>query len=293
MSLLSVNDLRVEHRGRLVLDGVGFDLEPGQVLAVLGPNGAGKTTLLEAVAGLVPATGGSVRLDGQELGGRPAWERATRGLRLVGQGRQVVPELTVAQNLEVACRGAGLEGAPAEVMALFPQLGPRARLAAGQLSGGEQQMLAIAMGLVARPGVLLLDEPSFGLAPAVVDVLFATLRKLREDGYSLVLTEQHVTRALALADSVMVLRSGRKVFEREIRRRTSARLLAEVLESYMGNGEMSTGATGAIVDELVKVTLPVGLKRELQLRARSRGTSPSELVSEAVAAWLQESGPPP
>jgi branched-chain amino acid transport system ATP-binding protein len=293
VSLLSVNDLRVEHRGRLVLDGVGFDLEAGQVLAILGPNGAGKTTLLEAVAGLVPAAGGSVRLAGQELGGNAAWERAAHGLRLVGQGRQVVPELTVAQNLEVACRGAGLEGAPAEVMALFPKLGPRARLAAGQLSGGEQQMLAIAMGLVARPGVLLLDEPSFGLAPAVVDVLFATLRKLREDGYSLVLTEQHVTRALALADRVMVLRSGRKVFERKVQRRTSARLLAEVLESYMGNGEMSTGATGAVVDELVKVTLPVGLKRELQLRARSRGTSPSELVSEAVAAWLQESGPPP
>lgn len=284
--MLEVRDLSVQRSGRLVLDGLSFSVLDGAALAVLGPNGAGKTTLLEALAGLLPAAAGSVALDGVALAGRPAHRRARAGLRLVGEGRRVVPQLSVAENLELARIGSSGRPLPASIDELFPRLRQRWQTAAGQLSGGEQQMLALAMGLVAEPKVLLLDEPSFGLAPQVVDELFAALGRLRAGGgITLVLAEQHAQRALALCDRALVIRSGRAVFDST--QAPAGESLDRVVEGYLGRQEDAAAVpTRAEVTDLVSIRLPVALKRRLQLEARARGTDPNELFAEAVQKQL-------
>ena len=280
--MLEVRDLSVHRSGRLIVDGLTFTVPAGSALAVLGPNGAGKTTLLEAVAGLLPASGGSIALGGRSLGALPAHRRAREGLRLVGEGRRVVPQISVAENLELARLGSGGRPLPAAIDALFPRLRQRWHTAAGQLSGGEQQMLALAMGLVAEPKVLLLDEPSFGLAPQVVDELFGALARLREEGgITLVLAEQHAQRALGLCDQVLVIRSGRAVFDSSTA--PGGADLDQVVEGYLGRQEDATAVPSrAEVTDLVSVRLPVALKRRLQLEARARGVDPNELFAEAV-----------
>jgi branched-chain amino acid transport system ATP-binding protein len=285
--VLEVRDLSVNRSGRLILDGLSFDVPAGAALAVLGPNGAGKTTLLETLAGLLPAAAGEVRLDGRAVTGLPAHRRARQGIRLVGEGRRVVPQISVAENLDLARLGAGGRPLPATVEELFPRLRQRWRTAAGQLSGGEQQMLALAMGLAAEPKVLLLDEPSFGLAPQVVDELFAALRRLRQEAaITLVLAEQHAQRALALCDRALVIRSGRAVFDSA--ERTGAESLDRVVESYLGRQEDAAAVpTRAEVTDLVSVRLPVTLKRRLQLEARERGVDPNELFADAVRERLR------
>ena len=283
--MLTVRDLTVHRAGRLVLDGVSLEVPDGAALAVLGPNGSGKTTLLEAVAGLLPASGGAVELDGQDLRSLPAHRRARHGVRLVGEGRRVVPQITADENLRLAAlstASAREETRHSEfVLELFPGLRQRLRVNAGQLSGGEQQMLALAMGLLARPKVLLLDEPSFGLAPQVVDELFEALGKLREEaGVTLVLAEQHVQRALALCDQALVIRSGRLVYDSSAAPGAS---LDEVVEGYLGREDAAVAVpTQAEVTDLVSVNLPVAVKRRLQLEARERGADPAELVAEAI-----------
>ena len=290
---LDVSNLTVHRAGRLILDGLSFAVPDGAALAIVGPNGAGKTTLLEALAGLLPSRAGEIRLEGRSLQGRPAHARAAAGLRLVGEGRRVVPALTVAENLDLAALGARA-AMPPELEELFPALGRRRHTAAGQLSGGEQQMLALAMGLAGRPGVLLLDEPSFGLAPQVVDSLFETLGRLREEaGVTLLLAEQHVQRALALCGQVLVLRSGRIVFDSAQpgageAEADGARRLESLVDSYLGRQEDAVAVPGrAQVSDLVRVTLPVAVKRSLQLEARRQGRDPGELVAEAVARMLR------
>jgi branched-chain amino acid transport system ATP-binding protein len=190
----------------VVFRDLDLDVQPGTVLALLGPNGAGKSTLLLTLAGLLPAHGGDVAVDGVSLrNGNPvAANRA--GVVLVPDNRSLFPSLTVEENLHVARRGGS---AVRELLDVFPALEQRWRLAAGALSGGEQQMLAMARALVQQPKVLLVDEMSMGLAPLIVETLFETVRKIATDhGAAIMLVEQHVKLALEVADEAAVLNRG-------------------------------------------------------------------------------------
>ena len=208
-ALLEVAGLRAGYGGGAVLHGVDLTVGQGRAVALLGRNGAGKSTLLAAVMGLLRPTAGSVRLQGRDLAGRPANQVARAGVALVPQGRRVFAGLTVEQNLQVASgrRGAG-PWTPAGVYELLPQLGERRRHRADQLSGGEQQMLAVARALLLNPRLLLLDEPSDGLAPAVVARVAALLAGLRDQGLAILLVEQDLRTAFAVADEITVLGKG-------------------------------------------------------------------------------------
>ncbi|MEM7695577.1 MAG: ATP-binding cassette domain-containing protein [Pseudomonadota bacterium] len=199
---LSVKNLSAGHGAGDVVRSVSFTLPRGGRLALLGRNGAGKTTLCEAIMGLNPKSAGDITLHGAPLTRRSAHQRARAGLGLVRQGRHVFAALTVLENL----RAVG--GQVAEAMALFPQLAPLAAQPAGSLSGGEQQMLALARTLLLRPTVLLLDEPLEGLSPTVRADVMAALQDRVADGLSVVLVEQDVSAALAFADSALVLVDG-------------------------------------------------------------------------------------
>jgi len=196
---------------------VSLQVHPGRALALVGANGAGKSTVARVVSGLVPTTRGSIRFDGRDVTGRPAHEIARRGLAQLTEGRSVFASLTVEENLVLWFRRAlGRRGVPdalARAYAAFPRLGERRVQSAGTLSGGEQRMLALARVLVLGEQLLVVDELSFGLAPAVVDEVYAALGQVLASGTALLLIEQHVDRALVLADDVVVLRQGRVVFD--------------------------------------------------------------------------------
>jgi ABC-type branched-subunit amino acid transport system ATPase component len=195
-----------------VLRDISVAVREGEMLAVLGPNGAGKSTLMRGLAGLLRPVRGSIRFRGNEFAAQPAHRAARAGLVLVPEGRLVFPRLSVRDNLRLGGGGrTDLEAAIAAILARFPNLAERQHLRAGMLSGGEQQMLAIARGLLAQPKLLLLDEPSLGLAPIVVQELFAALARLREDGITLIVTDQMADLAIALADNCAVLGGGRVV----------------------------------------------------------------------------------
>ena len=209
-TLLEVTGLSAGYGALGVLSGVGFAVRAGEAAAVLGPNGAGKSTLMKALSGLLRPSAGSVRLGGDELAGQPAHRVARAGLALVPEGRQVFPGLSVTDNLRLGAtvrRGFDL-GEIETVLARFPKLRPLLDRKAGLLSGGEQQMLAIGRGLLARPRVLLLDEPSLGLAPAIADAVWAELAALAAEGMTLVVVDQMADQVLATADHGMVLRGG-------------------------------------------------------------------------------------
>jgi branched-chain amino acid transport system ATP-binding protein len=208
-ALLEVEGLRAGYTGSAVLHGVDLAVGQGRAVALLGRNGVGKSTLLAAVMGLLRPTAGSVRLAGRELAGRPAHRVARAGVALVPQGRRVFADLTVERNLQVASgrRGAG-PWTPERVYELLPQLAERRRHRADQLSGGEQQMLAIARALLLNPRLLLLDEPSDGLAPTVVARVAGLLAGLRDQGLSVLLVEQDLRTAFAVADEITVMRKG-------------------------------------------------------------------------------------
>jgi branched-chain amino acid transport system ATP-binding protein len=204
---LAVSGLTVD-RGRLsAVRDVAFDIPAGGSLGVLGRNGAGKTTLLEGVMGLLPTTG-DVRIDGESVQDRPAWWRARRGMALVPQGRQLFPGLTVADNLRLAEMGEHGGGREFDVHELFPALRGLLARRAGLLSGGEQQQVAIARALLRRPTVLLLDEPTEGLSPIVVQEITRVLEHLVEQGLTIVLAEQHRAIVEELCDEFLMLRSG-------------------------------------------------------------------------------------
>jgi len=198
-----------------VLHGVSLTVRPGRLLALLGRNGAGKTTCMSAIIGFVPPRSGEILLYGEPIARRGVEAIAHRGVGLVPQGRRVFASLSVEENLAVAARGPREGSVPAldaaRAYAMFPSLAARRRQLAGSLSGGEQQMLAIARALVSNPRVLLLDEPSEGLAPIVVNEIGEALLALKAGGHSILLVEQNTTLALRVADDVAILNTGRIV----------------------------------------------------------------------------------
>jgi branched-chain amino acid transport system ATP-binding protein len=213
--VLEVDDLCVTYGGLQALCGVSLRVDDGQFVAIVGPNGAGKTTLFKAISGTVPAASGAIRYDGRNLLTVPPAARAHLGIAHVPEGRQPFSSMTVLENLEMGAYAAGRRQTrqPFErVFTLFPVLRERRDQIAGTLSGGEQQMLAIGRALMLRPRLMLLDEPSFGLAPMIVAEVFAILRKLNEDdGMSMLLVEQNATAAINLADQAYLLETGHLV----------------------------------------------------------------------------------
>jgi branched-chain amino acid transport system ATP-binding protein len=212
MSLgIEVTDLVAGWGPTVVLDGLSLAVPPGGALAVLGRNGAGKTTLLASIMGLTDRHRGMIRLGGGPIDALPTHRRARRGLGYVPQEREIFPSLTVEENLMVAALPGGW--AAARIFALFPALAERRRTTGNRLSGGEQQMLAIARALAGGPKLLLLDEPLEGLAPIVVEALFSALAAIRGDtGITVILAEQKADLALSFAEEAMVLDRGRAVF---------------------------------------------------------------------------------
>lgn len=236
--LLEVSQLRAGYGETVVIEDLVLNIAPGAALALLGRNGVGKTTLLTTLMGLNTVHGGTLRFDGRDLGALAPQARARAGLALVPQERQIFRSLTVDENLRVAA----LPGAwtPARVYELFPRLADRRANLGHQLSGGEQQMLAIGRALVANPRLMLLDEPFEGLAPVIVEGLVDAIRRLRTEGsgMAIVLVEQHAELALELTDQAIVLDRGRKVWDG-----ASSALLAEpaLLASLIGLAEVEAG----------------------------------------------------
>ena len=209
--MLEVSGLEAGYGDGRVLFGVDFAVGAGEVVTLLGRNGMGKTTTIRTIMGLLPARGGSARFADEELLGRPPYRIAQRGLGLVPEGRQVFPELSVVDNLLLGAYARDAADADQKVQGFldrFPQLAARRNQRAGLLSGGEQQMLAIARGLMARPRVLMLDEPSLGLAPKLVEGLYDLLAQLRDEGVTILLVDQTAAMALSVADRAYVLQSG-------------------------------------------------------------------------------------
>jgi branched-chain amino acid transport system ATP-binding protein len=213
MSLLEVQGIDVAYGDVQALWNVSFVVEQGEVVTLIGANGAGKSTVMRTLSGLIGPRRGRIAFAGCDVTELPPHARVERGLVLIPEGRQLWPGMTVLENLEMGAYARSARSARAEalaaVFALFPTLQQRAAQKAGTLSGGEQQMCAIGRGLMARPRLLLLDEPSLGLAPLLVRDLFATLRRINSEGVTLLLVEQNVRQALALAARAHVLERGR------------------------------------------------------------------------------------
>ena len=234
MSLLRIEDLSVAYGQIVALKGVSLSVEKGEVVAILGANGAGKTTMMRAISSLIAKRGGRITFDGQDVTHLPADRIVRLGIAQAPEGRRVFGTLTVAENLALGgfTRPAGeIRSSLDHVYAMFPRLAERERQLAGTLSGGEQQMLAIGRALVARPKLLLLDEPSLGLAPIIVQGIFRALRQIAATGMTILLVEQNARSALKLADRGYVLEVGRIVLAD-----TAASLLAsrEVQAAYLG-----------------------------------------------------------
>ena len=230
MALLEVRGLRAGYGRTEVLRGVDLAVPEAATVVLLGPNGAGKTTLLRTLAGLVPPTAGDIRFQGASLGRVPAHRRARRGVCLIPEGRGIFRRLTVRENLVVQADAGGVAAAVDRAATLFPILGERLDQPAGTLSGGQQQMLALARAFVTGAPLILADELSMGLAPVVVDDIFEALGALRREGRSLLLVEQYVERAVAVADYVYILGKGRTVFAGEPAECTSGAVFARYLE---------------------------------------------------------------
>jgi branched-chain amino acid transport system ATP-binding protein len=210
--ILEVDDLTASYGPFRALFGVSFTVPEGGAVALLGPNGAGKSTVARVVTGLVKSTGGHIRVAGRDVTGWPAWKIARLGIAHAPEGRSVLATLTVEENLVLAFRRSlgrrGVAAALARAYDEFPRLRERRSQMAGTLSGGEQRMLSLARVLADPPRLLVVDELSLGLAPRLVDEVYATLRQVREGGTALLIVEQHVTRALALAETAVLLGKG-------------------------------------------------------------------------------------
>jgi branched-chain amino acid transport system ATP-binding protein len=211
VTALIVENLSVRYGAVEAVRGLSLEVRPGQIVGLIGPNGAGKSSTLHAIMGSAPVIGGDVRLDGTSIVGRPPEEVARRGVALVPEGRRIFGELTVEENLRLglAGRSARKNGIGlARARELFPVLREFRSRQAGVLSGGQQQQLAIGRALAADPEILLLDEPSLGLAPKIVDIVFEALTQIRDSGLAVLLVEQRAQRTVALADESHVLANG-------------------------------------------------------------------------------------
>jgi branched-chain amino acid transport system ATP-binding protein len=233
-ALLRLDGVEAGYGDLTAISGVSLEVRDGEAVALIGSNGAGKTTTLRAISGLLPLRAGRIEFEGARLDGLRSAEIVARGIAHVPEGRQLFPSLTVRDNLELGARTAdrARRGDTLErVFTLFPRLRERERQLAGTLSGGEQQMCAIGRGLMARPRLLLLDEPSLGLSPVMVKVIFETLQHVNDTGTTIMLVEQNVPRALQLSHRGYVLENGRLVLDG-----TRAGLLASphIKQAYLG-----------------------------------------------------------
>ena len=210
--MLQLDGIRAGYGRTQVLHGVDLVVPEGSAVGLLGANGAGKTTLLRVAAGLMAPTGGSVRFDAEPVERLSAHDRARRGLCLIPEGRAIFRQLSVRENLAMQVGGRGVDEAIDKAASAFPVLRDRLDQQAGTLSGGQQQMLAVARALVTSPRLVLADELSVGLAPVVIDEIFEAVQALRDAGVSLLIVEQYVDRVLAVADYVYVLHKGRVAF---------------------------------------------------------------------------------
>ena len=233
--MLKVNDINVYYGAIHAIKGISFEVNDGEIVTLIGANGAGKSTTLRTITGLVKAASGSIQWNGEELLGKSIDKIVTSGIAMSPEGRRVFPDMTVLENLKI---GAYLRKDKAEiekdiqwVYSLFPRLEERSWQLAGTLSGGEQQMLAVGRALMSRPKLLLLDEPSLGLAPLVVQDIFSIVREINRQGVTVLLIEQNANMALKIADVAYVLETGRITMSG-----TGAELLADerVKEAYLG-----------------------------------------------------------
>ena len=235
LKMLKIENLHVNYGGIQALRGISLEVPDGKIVTLIGANGAGKSTTLRTITGLVKAASGSIQFDGEELVGKSIDKIVTTGIAMSPEGRRVFPDMTVVENLKI---GAYLRKDKAEiekdlnwVYDLFPRLKERSWQLAGTLSGGEQQMLAVGRALMSRPKVLLLDEPSLGLAPLVVQDIFSIIKEINRQGVTVLLIEQNANMALKIADLAYVLETGNITMSG-----TGAELLADerVKEAYLG-----------------------------------------------------------
>jgi branched-chain amino acid transport system ATP-binding protein len=289
MSLLDIDSLRVTYGGVVAVRDVSLSVQPGEVLAVLGANGAGKTTTLLAVSGLVKPKAGTIRLDGQVINGMAPEAIARQGVAHVPAGRGIFPGLTVADNLRMGLYGAGRhrDGAAAidEVLTTFPILAERRNQAAGTMSGGQQQQLAIGRALVQRPRLLLLDEMSMGLAPSIVADLFGLVSQLKTQGIAVVMVEQFVGQALKVADRAIVLEQGTVVAAGAPAELSSD----DIAAAYLGGGEapaLAVRPAPASARERLTVTVRGSEARRLHRLAAEQGRPVDDVLTELVAGAL-------
>ncbi len=211
MSLLQVDELRVSYGGILALKGVSFTVEQGEIVSLIGANGAGKSTTLKALSGLLSAEAGEIRFDGEIINKVPPYKVVSKGISMVPEGRRVFTRLTVAENLEMGAytrKEEETKESIQEVWRRFPRLEERKTQLAGTLSGGEQQMLAIGRALMSKPRLLLMDEPSMGLAPLIVNEIFSIIKDINRSGTTILLVEQNAKVALSISNRLYVLETG-------------------------------------------------------------------------------------
>lgn len=235
MSLLAVNDIHTYYGHIHALKGISITVEQGEVVTLIGSNGAGKTTTLKTISGLLRPREGTIELEGEPISGLPAHVIVGKGIGQSPEGRQIFTRLTVMENLEMGAYSrqdkSGIQKDIDHVFQLFPRLAERRAQAGGTLSGGEQQMLAMGRALMTRPRILLLDEPSMGLAPVLVDTIFDIIKALNNEGVTILLVEQNAARALSVANRGYVLETGRILIQ------GNAKELAaneEVRKAYLG-----------------------------------------------------------
>jgi branched-chain amino acid transport system ATP-binding protein len=210
-TLLKVSDLKVAYGGIQAVKGISFEVREGELVSLIGANGAGKTTTLKAITGIQPVASGQIEFMGKPTRGQGAWNLVEQGLVMVPEGRGVFARMTITENLQMGAfvrDDNEIDADIDKVFAIFPRLKERARQLAGTMSGGEQQMLAMGRALMARPKVLLMDEPSMGLSPIMVDKIFEVVAEIHAKGTTILLVEQNASRALALADRGYVMESG-------------------------------------------------------------------------------------
>jgi branched-chain amino acid transport system ATP-binding protein len=210
-TLLKVNDLKVAYGGIQAVKGISFEVNEGELVSLIGANGAGKTTTLKAITGLQPVAAGDIEFFGRSIRGQGAWDLVRQGLVMVPEGRGVFARMTITENLQMGAFSRQDSEIPDDidkVFGVFARLKERRNQLAGTLSGGEQQMLALGRALMARPKVLLMDEPSMGLSPILVDKIFDVVAEIHSRGVTILLVEQNASRALALADRGYVMESG-------------------------------------------------------------------------------------